>query len=172
MKRRRFVVTAGSGGRSDADMVSACGLYCGACYHYRAASPGGEHLLSEEARGGRPIEGYGCRGCRSEQLYVHEGCRECRIRACAESRELQHCGECAEFPCARLLAFQTDGRKHHLGIVENLRLLLDQGQDDWFQGQAARWQCPECGVAFSWHEDTCHVCGAAISSYGADVLLE
>ena len=158
--------------QGNADLLAACGLYCGACYHYRATCPEGERLLSEEARGGRPVEGFGCRGCRSELLYVHPGCRECEIRACADSRGLQHCGECDEAPCERLAAFQTDGRKHHLDIVENLRALKDRGQDEWLQAQALRWQCSTCGAAFSWHESTCHVCGAAVASYGTDVLVQ
>jgi hypothetical protein len=160
------------GVRVNSDLLSACGLYCGACYHYRASCPDGEHLLSEESRGGRPLEGYGCRGCRSELLYVHPGCRECGIRACADSRGLQHCGECDELACERLLAFQTDGRKHHLEIVENLRVLKDQGHEKWLQEQALRWQCSECGMAFSWYEGTCHLCGAAVTSYRADVLVQ
>ncbi len=153
----------------DVNLLAACGLYCGACYHYRASCVDGAHLLSEQARGGRPLEGYTCRGCRSEQLYVHAGCRDCEIRTCVERRNLLHCGECGALPCERLIAFQTDGRKHHLPIIGNLRMLRDQGQDVWLQEQASRWQCSECATAFSWYEEVCQVCGVAVSSYGADI---
>lgn len=152
----------------DSDLLAACGLYCGACYHYRASCPDGAHLLTEEARGGRPLEGFTCRGCRSEQLYMHVGCQTCQIRACAESRGLRHCGECAELPCARLVAFQRDGRKHHIPIVDNLRVLTRQGAEEWLEDQAARWRCPTCGAAFSWYEVSCHNCGALLPSYGED----
>lgn len=76
---------------SDRDLLAACGLYCGACYHYRASFPEGRHLLAEAARRGHPLEGYACRGCRSDVLYVHPGCARCPIRACAEEKGLLHC---------------------------------------------------------------------------------
>jgi hypothetical protein len=33
-------------------LLTACGLYCGACYHYRASQPDDKHLMSEAARRG------------------------------------------------------------------------------------------------------------------------
>ena len=152
-------------------LLAACGLYCGACYHYRAGLPEGAHLLSDVARGGRPLDGYTCRGCWSDQLYVHLGCRACDVRACATRRGYAHCGECAELPCERLRAFQTDGRKHHLPIVAALRAAQRVGAEAWLAAEAARWTCPACGAGFTWYETRCAVCGASLGSYGEDVPL-
>ena len=80
-------------------LLAACGLYCGACYHYLADSWPPERLLAEAARRGRSPEGFTCRGCRSDRLYIHAGCAQCELRACAEGRGLLHCGECPEMPC-------------------------------------------------------------------------
>jgi hypothetical protein len=156
----------------DRALLAVCGLYCGACYHYRAGQPGGEHLLADEARGGRPLTGYICEGCRSDRLYAHGNCTTCGLRACAESRGLLHCGECPELPCEALLQFQYDGRKHHVEVVSTLREIADVGSDVWLQAQARRWSCPECGTPFSWYERHCHACGAAVPSYGDDEPID
>jgi hypothetical protein len=149
-------------------LLAACGLYCGACYHYRASRPGGDHLLTDEARGGRPLAGYLCGGCRSEKHYIHPGCRDCEIRACADARGLRHCGACEQLPCEQLRAFQYNGRKHHLDVEANLQAVERRGAEGWLVIQALQWQCPSCDAPFSWYEITCHACGAPLPSYGID----
>ena len=152
-------------------LLAACGLYCGACYHYRAAEPGGEHLLAEAAQRGRPAAGYTCRGCRSETRYIHPGCAQCTIRACADAHGIAHCGLCAEVPCAMLCAFRDDERVHHRPIVEQLAALARTDPRSWLAVQAARWTCA-CGAPFSWYETTCRQCGAPLDSYGPDPIIE
>lgn len=153
----------------DKQVLAVCGLYCGACYHYRAAFPEGAHLLTEKARKGRPLEGFTCQGCRSDVLYIHAACAQCRFRDCAGAKGIAHCGLCDEFPCVPLLAFQNDGRAHHADITRNLEALTEMGAEAWLAGQERRWRCPSCGVPFSWYEAACAHCGASLSSY-ADAL--
>lgn len=153
------------------ELLAACGLYCGACYHYRASFYDSGRLSAEAARRGRDVEGFTCRGCRSGALYIHDGCARCDIRACADEKGIPHCGLCAEFPCGRLRAFQTDGRVHHLEILTQLERLREAGPERWLAGQARRWQCA-CGESYTWYEETCHHCGAPLSSYGADPTLK
>lgn len=139
-------------------VLTACGLYCGACYHYRASFPDGAHLLAADARDGRPLEGFTCLGCRSDRLYIHPHCIDCDLRECANARGLLHCGVCDDFPCESLLAFQRDGRQHHRDIEANLHRLREVGRERWLDEQAARWRCA-CGQPFSWYEAVCHGCG-------------
>ena len=152
---------------ADSNLVGVCGLYCGACYHYRAAFPEGKHLLEETARQHRPLEGFTCEGCRSDNLYIHPGCAECAFRACAEEKDVGHCGLCVEYPCPQLKAFQSDGRPHHGDIFDNIWTLRALGPDGWLAGQTLRWTC-ECGARFSWYEEHCRSCGAKLDSYGPD----
>ncbi len=65
-------------------LLGVCGLYCGACYHYRASFPEGKHLLKEAVPQGWKVDGFTCQGCRSDSLYVHPGCAQCKIRACVQ----------------------------------------------------------------------------------------
>jgi hypothetical protein len=151
----------------DVTLLGVCGLYCGACYHYRASFPEGKHLLQEAARQGRKLEGFTCKGCRSGHLYIHVGCARCRIRACAEEKNLLHCGLCPEFPCEQITAFQNDGRVHHRDVLSQLEELKAKGADCWLAEQARQWTC-ECGAHFSWYEERCYNCGASVASYGPD----
>jgi hypothetical protein len=148
-------------------LLGVCGLYCGACYHYRASFSEGAHLLEEAARQGRAPEGFACQGCRSDILYIHPGCARCEIRACADGRGALHCGLCPEFPCARIEDFQNDGHIHHLDVLDNLAALMESGPDRWLAEQERRWTC-ECGGKFSWYETVCRNCGASLASYGPD----
>jgi len=148
-------------------LLAVCGLYCGACYHYLAASPQGKHLLEEAARQGRDVDGFACQGCRSDVLYVHPGCAQCRIRACAEEMGVLHCGLCDAFPCERITAFRDDGRVHHRDVLTQLEEIRAKGPDRWLAEQAERWRCA-CGASFSWYEETCSNCGAPLASYGPD----
>jgi hypothetical protein len=151
----------------DVKLLGVCGLYCGACYHYRASFPEGAHLVEEAARQGRARQGFSCQGCRSDRLYVHPGCALCEFRACAEEKGIVHCGLCAEYPCDRLRAFQSDGRPHHRDVLDNLESLRALGPERWLAEQERRWRCA-CGALFSWYETHCRRCGAALDSYGPD----
>jgi len=149
------------------ELLGACGLYCGACYHYLASFDESIHLREVAMQQRGNLEGYFCQGCRSELLYVHPGCSQCEIRACANSRNLDHCGQCTEYPCVRIKAFQSDGRLHHRDILVNLAELIQERPEHWLEEQAKRWKC-ECGARFSWFEQFCSQCGALLASYGCE----
>jgi hypothetical protein len=145
-------------------LLGACGLYCGACYHYRASFPEGKHLLEKARLEGRELSGFTCAGCRSDTLYIHPGCAQCKIRACSESKGIEHCGLCPELPCDTIKAFINDGHIHHLDVLANLMELVAKGLDQWLDEQQRRWTC-ECGACLSWYEDRCGSCGGAVRSY-------
>jgi len=149
------------------ELMGVCGLYCGACYHYLASQPEGKHLREEAEARGLPVETYTCRGCRSPSLYVHPGCVECHFRDCARKRELIHCGECGEYPCPELRAFQEDERPHHNDVFDNLEQMKMVGPERWLVWQRTRWKCL-CGREFSWYQVRCQGCGTKLSSYGPD----
>ena len=151
-------------------LLGVCGLYCGACYHYRASFPDGKHLLAAAHRHGRELQGYICAGCRSDVLYIHPGCAKCKLRACAERKNIQHCGLCFDFPCDQIKTFQNDGRIHHLDVISNLERLRKVGAEQWLAEQQQRWKCT-CGSSFSWYEKSCHGCGAILNSYGDDTRV-
>ena len=151
-------------------LLGVCGLFCGACYHYRGSFPEGRHLLEEAVRQGRRPEAFTCRGCRSDALYIHPGCAQCKIRACADGRGVLHCGLCIEFPCGQLEAFRHDDRVHHLDVMAHLEDLKAKGPDRRLEEQEKRWTCG-CGAKFSWYETVCSSCGEPLASYSADHVV-
>lgn len=148
-------------------LLGVCGLYCGACYHYRASFYNRRRLAEEAAHRGRDPEGFPCQGCRSDKLNIHPGCAQCALRACAEGRGILHCGLCVEFPCDQLKAFQNDGRVHHRDVLIELERLNDKGAAKWLADQAQKWKC-ECGESYHRYEKTCTHCGRPLDSYGAE----
>jgi len=128
---------------------SYCGLYCGAC---------GTLVATENGSAGR---GAPCLGCKSDLLAP--GCLEkCLIRPCAMRKGLDSCGDCPEFPCSILVAFQRDGVAHHGVVLENLKQLKQLGKEAWLDAQRARWSCTRCGERFSWKQETCKACGEGL----------
>ncbi len=145
----------------DSVLLGVCGLYCGACDHFRAFVPESA-ALREACRAQNPAFEE-CHGCRTSVLTTT--CSRCKLRACAEERGIAHCGLCAEYPCAQLRAFQHDGKIHHIPVMDNLEALREQGAGPWLASQRQRWVC-SCGMPFSWYETDCSRCGAPLPSYG------
>ena len=143
-------------------LLGVCGLYCGACNHYRASFPEGDHLFQKLLQKDKTVAEPTCQGCRSDKLYPH--CSECQIRECAESKGINHCGDCTEIPCEMLRNFQFDGRAHHLDIMDNLAELKEQGCEKWLKKQELKWKC-QCGASYSWYETECHFCGSPLNLY-------
>lgn len=153
----------------DIKLLGYCGLYCGACYHFRSNFPEGRHLLAEWIEQGRAPDTFTCRGCRGEIEYIYPGCDVCNIKLCAEKKGLMHCGLCSLFPCKMIIEFQYDKRYiHHLDVVDNLRELKEKGPEQWLKEQRSKWKC-NCGIPFSWYEKNCKSCGSNLVSYGTNI---
>jgi hypothetical protein len=150
-------------------LIGYCGLYCGACNHYRSSFTDGKHLLEEGIKQGEDPNSFACRGCRGEIEYIHPGCDICNIKKCAEEKGLVHCGLCSSFPCERIIEFQYDNRYiHHLDVVDNLIDLKEKGSELWLKAQEKKWTC-ECGIPFSWYETNCIKCCSDLSTYATNL---
>jgi hypothetical protein len=147
-------------------LVAACGLYCGACEMYRADHDDNEKKMQElaksfSARGGQvTVEDLKCDGCLG-QGKLTPWCRQCDIRSCSKHQAGQTlCSDCADFPCARVTAFNNDGMQHHTEVLDNLRQLKKMGLTDWVKHEESRWTCPQCQTSLSWYDKACPQCGA------------
>ncbi len=101
-----------------AELLGACGIVCGHCKYL-----------------GQP-----CLGCGRQQGKPFHG-GACEVYACVAVRGLEHCGECSEFPCERIVAFATDPqhgfdnrleylfRRRQVGTAQFLRELPGYGGD-------------------------------------------
>lgn len=138
------------------DFVSPCGLYCGVCAIYIAGRDNNRKLkerLVNLYRGGAPgkgtlpnsetlsVEDIHCRGCLSDELFMH--CRQCEIRDCTKEKGYTGCHECSEFPCRYIEHFpMTVGKRVILRAIPYWRAV---GTEKWIQDEEARYVCPQCG---------------------------
>jgi hypothetical protein len=65
--------------KANCSLASPCGLYCGECLYFKEQ----------------------CRGCVPSGGQPSWG--KCRTYACTKTKNVEHCGECSEFPCALFL---------------------------------------------------------------------
>lgn len=153
---------------------SYCGIYCGACDIRLAGETGKKTRLAAfwdedtlrrfRERQGTPITHpdqlrLRCGGCKSDEVFVN--CGACRLRACARERRVEHCSDCAEYPCALYRKFQQAAALlPHVGLCAgNLAAIRAAGVERWLAEQGARWGCPDCGAPFPWYADACAACG-------------
>ena len=135
------------------ELVSICGLYCGACSFRIAAMENDKNHIDSmpsvyDHVKNLPLEF--CPGCRLENK-----CGECAIRDCAMERKVDYCSKCGDFPCNRISAFSKDGKPHHEEILQNFALLESLGETRWLEYMAEKWKCKKCEVKRSWYYKKC-----------------
>ncbi len=166
---------------SEFNYDSYCGIYCGACsihMAYKTGQKDGFACYWTEANVKAYLENQGytlpvnetielkCHGCKSDAVFVN--CRPCKIRKCAIGRNIDHCSECADYPCK----FFDEGiankdvlsKLPHSKIApKNLMTIKNNGVNQWLEQQDKQWKCPECQTNSSWYTVNCTNCGKDLS---------
>jgi hypothetical protein len=125
------------------ELLSPCGLYCGACAIYLADREG-DARLKEKLTGvyGVGVEELRCRGCQSDDVFGY--CSVCPIRECTAAKGFEGCCLCDDFPCKLIYDFPVPvGKRVILRSVPEWREL---GTERWVESQVERYRCPECGA--------------------------
>ncbi|MFC1950857.1 DUF3795 domain-containing protein [Chloroflexota bacterium] len=125
--------------------MGPCGVYCAAC----------------------PSYGKTCQGCGSEETSQKRRSKwGCKIRVCClDTKGLQFCSQCDEFPCKVYRNKLTDSHpgdkrftyRHEL--IDSLARLKEVGIDVWLAEQQQKWRCPQCGDTVRFYSYTCIKCG-------------
>ncbi len=118
-----------------------------------------EKLLAHEEPG-YTVADLTCRGCRTD--VVARWCADCEMRLCARAKGVASCGECPAYPCDTLKGFDADEHPHHSVVLKNLEAFREGGAAAWLATQRERWKCPACGARFTWYDEKCGSCGAAL----------
>lgn len=94
-------------------LAGACGDWCGKCPNYLES----------------------CDGCGPDQT-------DCYFINCLSLRFLEHCGECPDFPCARLSSFVPDDRPGYPAgyHIENLKRRKQISLAEWLKEQEEYWK--------------------------------
>lgn len=160
-------------GTVNPDLIAPCGLYCGVCAIYIAGRDNNlkfkERLVNlykgnVSGKGTLPnsqnlsTEDIQCRGCLSDQLFMH--CRQCDIRKCTKDKGHAGCHQCDEFPCRHIDAFTMSvGKKVILRAIPYWR---EVGTEKWVKDEEARYVCPECGQKVFRGAAKCNQCKASL----------
>jgi hypothetical protein len=107
---------------ADANLAPVCGLYCGSCEYLEVRCRGCGHEQ------GKPFwtKGIGGEVC---QLY------DC----CINTKHLEHCGMCDDFPCEMFLSLRDPSlsdeefKKSLMERQENLKKRIAIGTEQWLK---------------------------------------
>lgn len=145
----------------DKKLAAICGLFCPACSLYIGTSEKPDRLKAMARRMNRPVEDLECQGCRAEKRSFF--CRNiCKMSSCAAEKGIEFCGECDEYPCLELKAFQAE-RPHRIELWEAHQRIREVGYETWYAEMVEHYSCPECGTINSAYDASCHQCGATPS---------
>jgi hypothetical protein len=139
-------------------LAAVCGLFCPACHVYIATQEDPERLKILAERFQRPIEEMQCNGCRSDSRCFY--CNTvCFMSRCAQEKGVEFCGECADYPCDGLEAFQKEA-PHRIELWQNQARITEAGYEQWYREMIDHYSCPECGTLNSAYDLSCRKCGS------------
>jgi len=137
-----------------------CDLYCGACFIMTAYNQNRTDCIPAEWLSSIQNMEFKCYGCKSEILF--ENCRGCNIRKCAQSKGIELCNECSEYPCKEFKRIEKYNLPHHNVSVHSFDIIKEVGVQTWLKQQKERWLCSKCKHPFSWYEENCIKCGSEL----------
>ena len=124
----------------DPVMFAPCGMDCLVCY---------KHCYHKKP----------CVGCLKGDQGKPEHCRKCSIKDCVAAREITYCFECPQYPCKPLKRLEKSyNSRYDASLMDNSRMVKDQGMTAFWEQQKAKYTCPECGGVLSIHDAKCSEC--------------
>ncbi len=145
--------------------VSRCGIYCGACYIYRAERDCGDFIREVAEWQKVELDQVKCNGCLAPEEEKWGNCRKCYPQSCLKEKGIEFCHQCDEFwnyNCEEYNKLEAFCAKREENIRQNLiKIMADTPR--WKEEQEKRWRCSSCGEPYSWYEETCHHCGRNLS---------
>jgi hypothetical protein len=154
----------------DKQLAAVCGLFCPSCTLYIGTHDDPDRLQWLAGRFGRPVDELACHGCRSDKRAYY--CEEtCTFVSCAAEKGIDFCGECADYPCEPLKAFQAE-MPHRIELWDNHQRIRDVGFEQWFIEMLGHYACSECQTINSAYDIACRSCGTTPSCAYANAHQE
>lgn len=128
-------------------LIAPCGMNCALCVSYLAM----KNDLNKKGFAKRYCPG--CRPRGKNCTFMHSSCEK------VGKGLVRFCYECGDFPCKRLKELDKRYReKYHMGMIENLCAIKEQGMDAFLNEQEETWRCPDCGGTICCHNGICFKC--------------
>ena len=150
------------------NLISVCGLYCGACGIYLATQENDiEKILKYAVVLNQSFDDTFCNGCRSSKKSAH--CiKICSFIKCTFIKGIEFCGTCKQFPCKELTDFQSK-MPHRVEIVESQNRLKEIGWEQWLIEMKEKYACSQCNTINTAYDLACRKCGNTPSCKFADL---
>jgi len=143
---------------TDRNLVSACGLYCGACGIYIATQENDtDKILHYAMVLNQSFDDTLCDGCAAERKSLHCS-KMCTFIDCKQRKEVAFCTDCKEFPCQALIEFKSK-MPHRTEIINSLNRMNEIGIEKWLIEMEDYFSCSQCNTANSAYHLTCRKCG-------------
>lgn len=132
-----------------ADMIAPCGLDCSICSRAQ-------------------IKDSPCPGCNGPDEHKPDFCaNRCGIVLCEKRREngYRFCDACPDFPCEDVMEKEnryTTQYPLRESVLENLRMIREEGMEAFLRRERQMWTCPECGSPVCVHTGICSGCKAVL----------
>jgi hypothetical protein len=140
------------------NLISACGLYCGACGVYIATQENDtEKILQYAVVLIQSFEETLCDGCGAKRKSLHCS-KMCIFINCKRQNGVDFCSECEEFPCKALHEFAPK-MPHRNEIIESQTRMNEIGIENWLNEMQEYFSCPRCKTINSAYHLTCRKCG-------------
>lgn len=142
-------------------LAAVCGLFCPACHVFIANKEDPQRLAAMARRYQKSIEELQCNGCRSDTRCFF--CKTiCTMAECAESKGVDFCGSCPDYPCKDLKTFQSLA-PHRIELWKSHQRIKDVGYEKWYREMIEHYSCKTCGTLNSAYDVKCRKCDATPS---------
>jgi predicted RNA-binding Zn-ribbon protein involved in translation (DUF1610 family) len=148
----------------ETNLLSRCGIYCGACYVYRAERDCGDFLRHVAEWQNVELDEVKCNGCFAPDEEKWPNCQKCWPAKCLKEKKLDYCYQCDSFwdySCDHYKGMEDFCAKRGENIRQNMVKMMSDKQK-FLADQDKHWRCPSCGEPYSWYEKTCHHCGKSL----------
>lgn len=148
----------------DTNLIGKCGLYCGACFIYRAERDDqalrkqiADHYKCKEAE----VRCHGCGG-------LSESCwgNGCKIVICVGAKGFKTCYECENFhndKCDKFHPLYQSYRAYGVDLKTNLKRINSGDAEAWLADSEARFRCSACGHPIHVGAKACPECGKELA---------
>ena len=121
-------------------MFAPCGMNCKVCY---------KHCYHKKP----------CNGCLNSDAEKPEHCRKCKIKDCVQSKGLDYCYECLDFPCKQIKYLEKSyNTRYQASLIENSEFVHKHNLKEFMEQQKENYTCSKCGCIISIHDKKCSEC--------------
>ena len=124
-------------------MIAVCGMNCKVCYKHLAI---GKYT--------KP-----CNGCKFQDKTLPNSCRNCKLVACANEKNIDYCYQCELFPCKLIKNLDKSYiKRYNISLIENSMIIKEKGIEEFLKKDKEKWTCKDCKGIISLHDKICSGC--------------